>query len=216
MKPCAFFDMDLTLVRVNTGSKWISYLRRHNEISLPRMLQAMGWIARYKLAILDMEGVTAKVIASMAGQSEAEMVDKCLVFTREEVLPQISPKGLAKLAWHRAQGHEVAILSSTTPYVAEPLARHLGIEHVLCTRLGIRDGKFDGTHVRPTCYGPGKVHWAESFAKARGIDLRKSWFYTDSYSDLPMLERVGERVVVNPDARLKRHARRVGWTVEEW
>ena len=66
------------------------------------------------------------------------------------------------------------------------------------------------------CYGPGKVHWAERFAAEHDIDLGASWFYTDSYSDLPMLERVGVARVVNPDTRLKRHAQRVGWPVEDW
>ncbi len=110
----------------------------------------------------------------------------------------------------------VAILSSSTPYVTEPVARHLGIEHVLCTRPSIRDGKFDGTHVRPACFGEGKVHWAELFAREREVDLAQSFFYTDSYSDLPMLERVGLARVVNPDTRLRRHAQRVGWSMEIW
>ena len=110
----------------------------------------------------------------------------------------------------------VAILSSSMPYVVEPVARHLGIEHAICTRLNIADGCFDGTHVKPTCYGPGKVHWAEAFAREHDVDLASSFFYTDSYNDLPMLERVGVKRVVNPDTRLKRHARRVGWQIDEW
>jgi HAD superfamily hydrolase (TIGR01490 family) len=216
MTPAAFFDMDRTLVRVNSGTEWIRYLRRRREISTGRMLQALAWIAQYKLSILDMESVTARVTAEMAGDSEQEMIDKCLIFTREVVLPQISPKALAVLERHRAAGHVVAILSTSTPYVTEPLARHLGIEHVLCTRLSVRDGRFDGTHVKPACYGLGKVHWAEAFARERDVDLTRSFFYTDSYTDLPMLERVGEARVVNPDTRLRRHARRVGWEVDEW
>lgn len=214
--PAAFFDMDLTLIRINTGTQWIKFLRRRGEMTRWRMLQAMGWLAQYKLAVLDMEAVTTKVIRELAGQPEQEMVDKCLGFTRDVVLPEIAPKGLAALEEHRRQGHVVAILSSSTPYVTEPLAKHLGIEHVLCTRLSVKGGKFVGTHVRPACYGRGKVHWAEAFARERSIDLDKSFFYTDSYSDLPMLERVGEKRVVNPDTRLRRHARRLGWAVDEW
>ena len=86
------------------------------------------------------------------------------------------------------------------------LAAHLGIEHAICTRLHVADGIFDGTHMRPACYGAGKVHWAEAFAREHGVDLASSFFYTDSYSDLPMLERVGVQRVVNPDTRLRRHA----------
>jgi HAD superfamily hydrolase (TIGR01490 family) len=216
MTPAAFFDMDRTLVRANTGTEWVRYLRRRGEISTTRMLQALAWIAQYKLSIINMESVIARATAEMAGDLEQELIDKCLDFTREVVLPRIAPKALTALERHRTDGHVVAILSTTTPYVAEPLARHLGIDHVLCTRLSVRDGRFDGTHVKPACYGRGKVHWAEAFARERGIDLAHSFFYTDSYTDLPMLERVGVARVINPDLRLKRHARRVGWPMDEW
>jgi HAD superfamily hydrolase (TIGR01490 family) len=195
---------------------WIKWLRQRGEISRYRQLRALGWIAQYKLAILDMESVTARVIAEMKGDDESEMRKKCLEFTEREVLEHVAPKAREALDQHRKEGHVVAILSTSTPYVTEPLAKHLGIEHVICTRLGVADGKFDGTHIRPACYGPGKVHWAERFAREHDVDLAKSFFYTDSYSDLPMLQRVGVAKVVNPDTRLRRHARRVGWPVEAW
>ncbi len=216
MRSAAFFDMDRTLLKCNSGTLWIKFLRRRGELGWWKMLRAMSWIGRYQLAILDMEAVTALVIADMAGDAEQEMIEKCLAFTQTEVLPQVAPKALAAVASHHERGHLVAILTSSTPYVTEPLARHLGIEHVICTRLGIRDGKFDGTFLRPGCFGAGKVHWAEQFARAHDIDLARSFFYTDSYTDLPMLERVGARHVVNPDTRLRRHALQRGWPIEYW
>ena len=63
------------------------------------------------------------------------------------------------------------------------------------------------------CYGEGKYHWARVYAEARGIDLARSYFYTDSYSDLPMLRRVGHPVIVNPDRRLRRLALQEGWPI---
>jgi HAD superfamily hydrolase (TIGR01490 family) len=216
MIAAAFFDMDRTLIRANSGTKYIKFLRGRGEISTVGALRALGWIAQYKLAVLDMEAVITKLIATYEGQSEQETIDKCLEFFRAEIVDTVAPRALEALAAHRQKGHLVAILSSSTPYVTEPLARHLGIEHVLCTRLAVDAGKFAGTHVRPACYGEGKVHWAEAFAETYDVDLQRSFFYTDSYSDLPMLERVGERRVINPDTRLRRHARRVGWSVEEW
>jgi HAD superfamily hydrolase (TIGR01490 family) len=215
-RAAAFFDMDRTLLRVNTGELWLRWLRRHHEISLGRTLQALAWLVQYKMAILDMEAVTTRVIAEMAGQSEGELVAKARRFFEAWVRAEVAPKARQALARHRAEGHVVAILSSSTPYVVEPLAEHLGIEHAICTRLRVSAGRFDGTHVAPACYGRGKVHWAEAFARDHGVDLARSFFYTDSYSDLPMLERVGQARVVNPDARLRRHARRVGWHVDEW
>jgi HAD superfamily hydrolase (TIGR01490 family) len=216
VKPAAFFDMDRTLIRCNSGSLWIRWQRERGEISLYQKMRALGWIAQYKLSLLDMEAVATKVIASMRGQSEGELADKARLFFDGQVASQVAPKALEAIERHRADGHVVAILSSSTPYVVEPLAQHLGIEHAICTRMNIADGCFDGTLKGPACYGAGKVHWAEAFAREQDVDLGRSFFYTDSYSDLPMLERVGMARVVNPDTRLKRHARRVGWAVDEW
>lgn len=212
----AFFDMDGTLLRANTGALWIRWLYARGELGLVQAVRALAWVAQYKVAALDMEAVTRKVTASMRGQSEQELRAKSLDFFRVRVVPLIAARGLDALAFHRREGHSVAILSSSTPYLTQPLAEHLGIEHVLCTRLEVHQGHFLGTYVQPACYGDGKVHWAESFALERGIDLASSYFYTDSYSDLPMLKRVGAKRVVNPDRRLGRHARQLGWPVEEW
>jgi HAD superfamily hydrolase (TIGR01490 family) len=216
MKPCAFFDMDRTLIRCNSATRWILFLRRRKEISHLGMLRALGWLAQYKLSILDIEAVTTKVMADMHGQPEQALIEKTRVFFASEVAHEVTDAGRRAIAWHRDRGHEIALLTSSTRYVPEQLAISLGIEHVLCTHLGVEGGQFDGNYRRPACYGAGKVHWAEEFAKTHRIDLSKSYFYTDSYSDLPMLERVGEKRVVNPDLRLSRHARRAGWEVQSW
>ena len=189
MTPAAFFDMDRTLIRVNSGTLWIRWLRSRGEISLYETVRGLGWIAQYKLALLDMESVATKVIASMRGQAEEELVRKAREFFDGLIAGEVAPKALAA---------------------------HLGIEYAICTRINVAGGRFDGTHQAPMCYGAGMVHWAEAFAREHDVDLAKSFFYTDSYTDLPMLERVGIARVVNPDTRLKRHAKRVGWQVDEW
>jgi HAD superfamily hydrolase (TIGR01490 family) len=120
------------------------------------------------------------------------------------------------VARHRAAGDLLAVLSSSSQYASEPLAGHLGIPHVLCTRLQAEAGVFTGGVDGPVCFGRGKVRVAEAFAREHDVDLSASWFYTDSYSDLPMLERVGHPVAVNPDFRLRRHARARGWPVLQW
>jgi phosphoserine phosphatase len=100
--------------------------------------------------------------------------------------------------------------------VTRPIAETLGLDETLSTQLEVADGQFTGKLLGPACYGPGKVHWAEKLTTTRELDLRSSWFYTDSYSDLPMLERVGHQVIVNPDPRLRRTAKQRGWRVENW
>ncbi|MFO0574758.1 MAG: HAD family hydrolase [Polyangia bacterium] len=215
-RAAAFFDMDQTLLRVNSGSRWVAFLRERGEVGLLFLLRSSVWLFKYKLAVLDMETLARRLVADMAGSSESEMLDKAAIFWEREVRPAISPEGEAAIAEHRARGHAVVLLTSATPYVAEPLARHLGLDEVLCTRLHVEDGRFVGTCDGPTCYGSGKVHHARRFAEAHDIDLAESYFYTDSFSDLPMLERVGRPCAVNPDRRLRRHAERSGWPILRW
>ncbi len=212
----AFFDLDRTLLSCNSGSRWLRFLRERGELSAWFMLRSVVWLAKYNLAILDMETLATRLLAGMAGESEPEMRDKAAIFWERDVRPAISPSGTQALARHRQQDHVVVLLSSTTQFVAEPVAAHLGIDHILCTRLHAENGRFLGTCERPTCYGTGKVFHAERFAARHHIDLAQSYFYTDSYSDLPMLLKVGAPRIVNPDRRLRRHARQSGWPILAW
>lgn len=215
-RPAAFFDMDQTLLRVNSGSRWVAFLRERGEVSALFALRSLFWLLQYKLAVLDMEVLAQRLVADMAGSPEADMLDKAALFWEREVLPAISPEGTRAIVEHRERGHAVVLLTSATPYIADPLGRHLDLDHVLCTRLHVADGRFVGTCDRPTCFGTGKVHHAERYARAHGVDLATSYFYTDSFSDLPMLERVGRPCAVNPDRRLRRHAARSGWPILSW
>jgi HAD superfamily hydrolase (TIGR01490 family) len=216
MRTAAFFDMDKTLLRCNSGRLWISYLRRRGEMTRVQMLRALAWLVQYKFAVLNFESVTRRVVAGMDGDDERELAEKCRHWVQDEVLREVQAAARERIERHRRDGHLCVILSSSQPYVTEPLAEALGLDGVLCTRLEVEGGKFTGRIRPPVCYGPGKVHWAEQFAAEKQIDLASSWFYSDSYSDLPMLQRVGQRVVINPDVRLRHYARRAGWTVEEW
>ena len=212
----AFFDVDRTLVDCNTGRLFLQDLRRRGEISFLRALRAMGWMLKYHLSLIDLEAVAERLVAQMRGWSEKEFAERCRRWVEDDVLPRLLPSALRKIERHRDEGHLLAILSSSPTYVTRPIAETLGLDEVLSTQFEVQGGQFTGRLVGPACFGKGKVHWAEDLVARKKVDLSSSWFYTDSYSDLPMLERVGNRVVVNPDPRLRRTARQRGWTVENW
>ena len=107
----------------------------------------------------------------------------------------------------------MAIISGATRFVVEPLARRLGIEHMLYTRLEGEDGRFTGRVVEPVCFEEGKIYWIQQFIEEHDIDLAKSFFYTDSVTDMPLLDLVGHPKVVNPDPLLYRQAVRRRWPV---
>jgi HAD superfamily hydrolase (TIGR01490 family) len=213
---CAFFDLDRTLVACNTGRLFLKDLRSRGEISLARVVRALGWMLKYHFSLIDIESMALKILEGVRGHKEVDFEEHCRRLVEGDVLPRLLPDGLRKIAEHRAEGHLVAILSTSPTYIARPVAEKLGMDDVLSTQLEVEGGLFTGRVVGPACFGRGKVHWAELLGSKRSLDLDKSWFYTDSYTDLPMLERVGHRVIVNPDPRLRRAARQRGWSVENW
>jgi HAD superfamily hydrolase (TIGR01490 family) len=207
----AFFDVDGTLIARNSAPLYMRHLRRTGRARRRDIARTLYFLARYKLGLLDIERAVAVSLSWIQGRDEDAVRDDCAAWYASTIRPYVYPAMAATVEAHRRAGHVLAIMTSATRYLAGPLAADLGIPHLLVTQLVVRDGRFTGEAVRPVCYGEGKAFWAERFADAEGVDLRRSYFYTDSITDVPLLERVGEPRVVNPDPRLRRVASRRGW-----
>jgi HAD superfamily hydrolase (TIGR01490 family) len=211
----ALFDLDKTLLDASSGQLYARYLYRTGQMGRRELAQVAWWGVLSWLGVLDMHNLVPRLLDAAAGDDEAEMRRLCDRWFAEDVVPHMTNGGRQRVADHRAEGHVVAIVSGSTQYAVGPLATHLGIpDQYVCTRLESKNGQLTGHVVPPICYGPGKVVWAERFAAEHGVDLASSWFYTDSISDLPLLERVGHPVAVNPDPRLRRQALRRQWPIE--
>ena len=215
MAAAALFDLDHTVLTSDTGMSWMRFQRRRGELSAAGLARALWWSLLYKAAVLDLETLATRLCADLTGQPEAPMRAQAAIWYEADVVPMIAPAARHAIARHRAAGEIVALATGATQYAAESVARGLGIEHTLCSRLEVADGRFTGK-LAAMCFGHHKVPLAEAFAAEHGVDLAASTFYSDSYNDLPLLERVGTPVAVNPDVRLWRHARRQGWRIERW
>ena len=217
MPKAALFDLDRTLVRKETASLYIRYQRDIGEATWRDAVQVAYWVAQYTLGIIDVQAVAVKALASYKGMSETVLSTRCDDWFLQYVEKHICDRGRVAVADHQAAGDIVAIATAATPYVTKPLARALRIDHWIASELEVDDtGCFTGRIVEPFCYGQGKVVRAERLAASLGFSLDEATFYSDSYTDLPLLARVGEPVVVNPDPRLSREAKRRGWRVEAW
>lgn len=212
----ALFDLDRTLVRVNTTSLYVRYQRDVGQATWRDSLRMAVWLARYTVGMIDAQAVAEKALAVFEGQSEAAMIEDCVKCYAKYIHEHVSDRARAAVAKHREAGDLLAIVTGTTPYAAEPVARELGIEHIVCTRLEVNEGLFTGKVHKPLAYGPGKVVLTEKLAEQLGFQLADAAFYTDSITDLPLLERVRQPVAVNPDPRLRRIAAKRGWPIEIW
>mgnify|MGYP000858114297 FL=1 len=215
MRSAALFDLDHTVLTSDTGMSWMRFQRRRGELSTAGPARAIGWSLLYKAAVLDLEALATRLTAELTDEPEAPMIEAAAAWYAQDVVPMIAPAARHAIATHRAAGDVVALATGATQYAAESVARGLGIEHTLCSRLEVKDGRFTGK-LAAMCFGVHKVTLVEAFARAADIDLATSTFYSDSYNDLPMLARVGTPVAVNPDVRLWRHARAHGWRIEQW
>lgn len=211
----AFFDMDLTVLRVDSGINWMRFLRQRGELSRLEMTRAVWWSALYKMALLDMDQLADRMVAKLLGTPESDLIEKARLFYEQAIAHQVAPAARAAIEQHRAAGDRIVLLTASTQYLAETVGSALKMDHTLCSRLEVRDGQFTGG-LAARCFGRHKVNVAEAFASQEGVDLSQSSFYSDSYNDMPMLARVGVPVAVNPDARLQRHARKLGWRIEHW
>ena len=216
MRQAALFDVDRTLVNVNTARLYVRWRMQQRQASWVDYLQMSRVLLQYAFGTLEPEPAARAAFQTVRGYPEAQMRAECLDWYARIVRPYISPIGRREVERCRREGRVCAILSASTPYLTEPLAEDLGIEHVICTRLEVQEGVFTGGWEPPLCYGPGKVERAQRWARTHDIDLARSSFYTDSISDLPMLEAIGSPRVVNPDPRLRLVAARRRYPVEIW
>lgn len=212
----AFFDMDRTILSDSSGILYMRYLWRHKVLSPAAMVRAYWYAALYKLGALDYPSVAAKLASTAANSAEEETRALCQRWFDEMAVNYITEKAVQKMDRHRVRGHMVTIISASTPYVVGPVAAHLGVAEYLCTRLEVVNGKFTGKVLKPACYGSGKVHWAEEYARRHNADLARAFFYTDSHSDRALLEKVGHPIAVNPDSRLRTLAGQRGWPIEHF
>ena len=209
----AFFDMDKTLICENSGSLYMKYRYERGELSGWELAKGLGAYLRYKAGILDIDQWTKGMMSQFKGESVADLENEAETWFEERVAGTVYPEAAEIVRGHLDAGHVVAIVSGSTRFVVKPLAERLGIEHILYTQLEVEGGRFTGRVIEPICFEEGKIYWLQQFIEGHEIDLAKSWFYTDSITDLPLLDLVGHPVVTNPDPFLYREAVRRRWPV---
>ena len=129
---------------------------------------------------------------------------------REVVAPAIYAEARELIDDHVAAGHHVIIISASAKILVEPIAEELGVDTVVATEMAVKNGKLTGEITR-YLKGDAKAEAVRQFAAEHGFDLDNSYAYSDSATDIPMLELVGNPVAVNPDRALKKHALANGW-----
>lgn len=210
-----FLDLDNTIIAGSSALAFARTFARHGLID-------RGTVARGAWAqlMLLFSGADASTMDTLRRQLtlicrgwEVERVRAIVAETLQEVIgPLVYPEAVRLIERHREHGAEIVLLSASGLEVVGPIAELVGIERFRATTMRIEDGRYAG-EIEFYCYGDGKAEAARQIAAESGLDLGRCAAYTDSITDLPLLEVVGAPAVVNPDRELRAIARERGWPV---
>ena len=181
-----------------------------------QVARAALMLGSYRIGVLDMESALRAALRPIRGASEERIRTETRTWWMEDVRPFVAPGARSVLERHRHAGNRLVLLTSSSKYAAEMAREEFGLDDTLFQFYEVQDGCFTGEPLRPICYAGGKVEVAERWARDEGIDLAASSFYSDSSTDVPMLERVGHPYAVHPDPRLRVVARARGWPILDW
>jgi HAD superfamily hydrolase (TIGR01490 family) len=212
----AFFDLDKTIIAKSSVLAFGRPLYREGLLSRRVIAKSIYAQIVYMLVGADEEKME-KLRGAMAAMTRGWNRDHVASIVRETLTEVIEPiiyaEALELFDDHHAAGREVIIVSSSPTEVVEPLAEFLGADRAIATRPEVdADGNYTG-ELEFYAYGASKVVAIRELAAREGIDLEGSYAYTDSVTDIPMLETVGHPVAVNPDKDLLKLAREREWDV---
>jgi HAD superfamily hydrolase (TIGR01490 family) len=212
-RAAAFFDLDRTLMAGSSAYHFGRASFRLGHVTRRQLARDAINQVRFRLRGSTDAAVNALLDRVLAGIKGRRVID--LARMRADVLagilPRVYPQMLRVVREHQDAGRPSYIVSAASHEMVEALALVLAMDGGIGTRSEIRDGVYTGSLAGPFVYGEGKAKALREFAKGEGIELSASWAYSDSASDLPMLEAVGHPVAVNPDAELAAVARREQW-----
>ena len=210
----AFFDLDNTLIGGDSDYLWSGHLARLGVVHpAEHRRRNERFMRAYQRGTLDVEEFLAFQLDPLRRYPMHELEAWRAEFIETDITPLVLPKAMELLEWHRRLGECIIIVTSTNRFISEPIARLLGVDHLLATELELSGGRFTGRVSGPPCAGDGKVIHAKRWADSHDACLGDAPFYTDSISDLPLMEAVGTPVAVDPDERLKSEAERREWTI---
>ena len=212
----AFFDFDGTIIDGYSAASFFRERLRKREMGAQEVAQAILIGLRNDVSEAEFTEFMRGSMKAWAGRDEDDLHELGRRLFLEDFARYLFPEAWDLLQAHRKQGHTVAIASSATQFQIEPMARELGVDHVLCTRVQVENGLLTGDIEGRVLWGAGKAAAVVELAKQRGIDLGRSFAYANGDEDALFLDTVGHPTAVNPGRELLRIAGERAWPVHHF
>ncbi|MEJ6550671.1 HAD-IB family hydrolase [Corynebacterium sp. USCH3] len=212
----AVFDLDKTVIDTSASMAYRKPLAERGLITTTDMLRMLMMLGNYMVSGHDDNSLNTTrdaLVAMIRGRSQDDLADVAHGALQDVIVPVIYSEARTLIERHHALGHRIAIITASARVLVTPIADELGADHLIATELAVDDdGLFTGD-VPFFCKGPAKVEGLHRLARAEGYNLTASYAYTDSATDLPLLDAVGHPTAVNPDRVLRREAADRDWQV---
>ena len=213
----ALFDLDNTLLAGDSDYEWTQHLISKGVLERESFEKRNNdFYEDYKVGTLDIHAFLDFQMHSLAVHSRAQLEAWHEEFMATQIRPMLKPNARELVKCHQDKGDLCALVTATNSFVTGPICRELGIPHLIATIAAHENGQFTGKPRGTPAFSEGKIVRVEAWLESMGLwwgNFERSWFYSDSASDLPLLAAVTDPVAVRPDARLREHALRSGWTI---
>ncbi|MBX3591358.1 MAG: HAD family hydrolase [Burkholderiaceae bacterium] len=213
----ALFDLDYTLLPIDSDYEWARFLIRLGVVDGAEYERRNDlFFEQYHAGTLDIHEFLAFQLAPLAAHPRSQLDAWHRQFMDEVIAPAIRPSARALVDRHRIRGDLCAIVTATNEFVTAPIARAFGVEHLIATGIELLDDRYTGRPRGTPSFREGKVRRTDEWLASLGRDwagFARSFFYSDSVNDMPLLERVTDPVATNPDPRLTALAGERGWPV---
>lgn len=208
----AIFDLDNTLLGGDSDHAWGEFLIKQGVVDADYYKRENDrFYQQYQHGGLVIEDYLAFALEPLSQHSKQQLDAWHRQFMVEMIEPMRLPQADALLNRHRQQGDFLLIITATNRFVTEPIARAMGVDDIIASDPEMIDGRYTGRVAGTPCFQQGKVERMQQWLEAHQQSLEGSYFYSDSFNDLPLLEQVSFPVVVDADAQLQAVARERNW-----
>jgi len=212
----AFFDIDHTILNVNSGSALISEAFKSGMMSYSDLIRAYYYSVLYRLKLKDPAIIITRMARWMKGVRHEEFKRLAEQVVDKHLKLVIRPDILNEIDYHRRNNAEIVILSSVLKEICIQLGAHLGMDNTICTTMEVVDGVYTGLPVTKFCFRDEKRIQLKDYCEKHYYNLSAAYYYGDSIEDLPALEIVGNPVCIAPDRKLRQIAVSRNWRICEW
>ena len=206
----ALFDLDYTLIDADSEEMWSNFLFRHGLVDHSYVKAIEAFYGDYERGALDFYAYQEFFLGPLSTISTKELLVLRKLYLKE-VNITIRSWMMDQVDWHRAQGHELLLITAANHFTTQAIAKKLQFRNIICTQLEKKLGKFTGKIKGIPAFREGKVALLNAWLLKKKISLVGSWGYSDSHNDLSLLSLVENPVAVSPDEKLRNYALLHNW-----